>query len=131
MRQEQALNLLKLGRNIFLTGAAGSGKTYLLNQYIQFLKTHHVAVSTTASTGIAATHLQGTTIHSWSGIGVRDFLTEKDLEKLLTNKRVKRNYSKTKVLIIDEISMLHAHQLDMINQAAQYILANDKPFGGM
>src|SRR5579883_2382153 len=107
MRQEEALNLLKMGKNVFLTGAAGSGKTYLLNKYIQYLKENNVKVAVTASTGIAATHLQGTTIHSWSGIGVKDHLTQKDLEKLLKTDSIKRNYKKTKVLIIDEISMLH------------------------
>ncbi|MBV9575796.1 MAG: AAA family ATPase [Gammaproteobacteria bacterium] len=131
MRQDQALHLLKMGKNVFLTGAAGAGKTYLLNQYIHYLKKHAVTVSVTASTGIAATHLQGTTIHAWSGIGIRDVLTEKDLEKLLATSHIKRNYRKTKVLIIDEISMLHPHQLDMVDQAARFILANDEPFGGM
>lgn len=131
MQQSEALNLLKMGKNIFLTGAAGSGKTYLLNKYISYLKENHVVVAVTASTGIAATHLQGTTIHSWSGIGVRDTLTQKDLEKLLTTKRIKRNYKKTKVLIIDEISMLHKHQLEMVDSTARYILNCDKAFGGI
>lgn len=131
MHQDEALNLLKMGKNIFLTGAAGSGKTYLLNKYINYLKENHVMVAVTASTGIAATHLQGTTIHSWSGISVRNTITEKDLEKLLATKRIKRNYQKTKVLIIDEISMLHKHQLDMIDSIARYILDSDKAFGGI
>src|SRR3990167_10247409 len=120
MLQEEALQLLKMGKNIFLTGAAGSGKTYLLNKYIKYLKENNVAVAVTASTGIAATHLQGTTLHSWSGIGVRDHFSQKDLEKLLTTDRIKRNYKKTKVLIIDEISMLHKHQLDMVDTIARY-----------
>jgi ATP-dependent exoDNAse (exonuclease V) alpha subunit len=131
MLQEEALHLLKMGKNIFLTGAAGSGKTYLLNKYIRYLKEHHVPVAITASTGIAATHLQGNTIHSWSGIGIKNSLTQKDLEKLLLNKRIKQNYKKTKVLIIDEISMLHKHHLDMIDTIARYILQNDIAFGGM
>lgn len=131
MHQEEALNLLKMGKNIFLTGEAGAGKTYLLNKYIQYLKENNVRVAITASTGIAATHLQGTTIHSWSGIGVRDYLSQQDLEKLLTNKRIKRNYNKTKVLIIDEISMLHKHQLDMVDMIARYILRKEEAFGGI
>lgn len=131
MQQDQAFQLLKMGKNIFLTGEAGSGKTYLLNKYIQYLKENNVKAAITASTGIAATHLQGTTIHSWSGIGVRDSLTERDLEKLLTKDRIKRNYRKTKVLIIDEISMLHKHQLDMVDRVAKHMLQNDKPFGGI
>lgn len=131
MRQDQAFDLLKMGKNVFLTGAAGSGKTYLLNKYINYLKEHDVAVAVTASTGIAATHLQGTTIHSWSGIGVRDSLTKKDLDKLVTSSRIKRNFKKTKVLIIDEISMLHKHQLEMVDAIARYILVSGSPFGGM
>jgi len=131
MLQDEALSLLKMGKNIFLTGEAGSGKTYLLNQYIHYLKAHQIEVAVTASTGIAATHLQGTTIHSWSGIGVRDHLAQKDLEKLLTTERVKRNYKKTKVLIIDEISMLHQHQLDMVDVIARYILKCEQAFGGI
>lgn len=131
MQQEEAFNLLKMGKNVFLTGAAGAGKTYLLNKYITYLKKNNVSVAVTASTGIAATHLQGTTLHSWSGIGVRDALTAKDLEKLLTNARVKRNYKKVKVLIIDEISMLHMHQLDMVDTIARYLLNSELAFGGI
>jgi len=131
MQQNEAFDLLKMGKNIFLTGAAGSGKTYLLNKYINYLKEHHVGVAVTASTGIAATHLQGTTLHSWSGIGIRDSISEKELEKLQTTNRINRNYKKTKVLIIDEISMLHKHQLDMVDSIARYILGCDQVFGGM
>jgi len=131
MQQDEAFNLLKMGKNIFLTGAAGSGKTYLLNKYINYLKDNNVRVAVTASTGIAATHLHGVTIHSWSGIGVKDHLTKKDLEKLLTTNRIKRNYKKTKVLIIDEISMLHKYQLDMVDTIARHILNCDNAFGGM
>lgn len=131
MRQDEALSLLKMGKNIFLTGEAGSGKTYLLNQYIHYLKTHQVEVAITASTGIAATHLQGSTLHLWSGIGVRDYLIQKDLEKLLETERIKRHYQKTKVLIIDEISMLHPHQLDMVDTIARYILRCEQAFGGI
>lgn len=131
MLQNEALDLLKLGKNIFLTGAAGSGKTYVLNKYIDYLKRHHVNVAVTASTGIAATHLQGMTIHSWSGIGVRNQLEKKELDKLASNVRFKDHYEKTRVLIIDEISMLHPYQLDMVNSIAQHIRHNDLPFGGI
>lgn len=131
MLQNEAFDLLKMGKNIFLTGEAGSGKTYLLNKYIQYLKDHQVKVAITASTGIAATHLQGQTIHSWSGIGVKDSLTADDIEKIITTDKIKRNYKKTKTLIIDEISMLHKHQLDMVDTIARLILQKDQPFGGI
>lgn len=131
MKQDEALTLMKMGKNIFLTGAPGSGKTYLVNKYINYLKDHHVKIAVTASTGIAATHLQGVTVHSWSGIGVKDSLNEADLEKILTRKLIKRNYKNTKTLILDEISMLHKHQLDMIDTIARCFLKSDKPFGGL
>lgn len=131
MLQNEALDLLKMGKNIFLTGAAGAGKTFLLNQYIKYLRTHGVSVAITASTGIAATHLHGMTLHAWSGIGVKEKLMEDDLSTLLKNKRITRNYRKTKVLIIDEISMLHSHHLDMVDTIAKYILGSSKPFGGL
>jgi ATP-dependent DNA helicase PIF1 len=131
MQQTDAFHLLTLGKNIFLTGAAGSGKTFLLNQYIKYLKDNNAQVAVTASTGIAATHLQGTTIHSWSGIGIRETLTAQDLEKIATNKRIKKNFKKTNVLIIDEISMLHCYQLDMLDSIARHFLDSSKVFGGL
>ena len=131
MTQKEALDLLKLGHNVFLTGPAGSGKTYLLNQYIEYLHEHGVGVAVTASTGIAATHIGGQTIHSWSGMGVRDTLADDELEKVIKNDRIKRNLKKTKVLIIDEVSMLHAHQLDMIERITRHAIDFTKPFGGL
>lgn len=131
MQQAEALSLLKMGKNIFLTGAAGSGKTYLLNQYIRYLKENNIRVAITASTGIAATHLQGTTIHAWSGIGIKKEITPKDLETLAKNKKVRSNYRTTSVLVIDEISMLHQHQFEMVDTIGRYILNSDKPFGGI
>jgi Cdc6-like AAA superfamily ATPase len=80
MTQDKALALLKSGKNIFLTGSAGTGKTYVLNQLIQHLKDSKIEVAVTASTGIAATHIKGGTIHSWAGIGVKQTLSTKDLE---------------------------------------------------
>ncbi len=71
MTQKEALDILKTGRNVFLTGAAGSGKTYVLREYIEYLKRLDANIGITASTGIAATHMGGITIHSWSGIGIK------------------------------------------------------------
>jgi len=129
--QKEALTLLKLGRNVYLTGQAGSGKTYLLNEYIQFLRSQQVNVGVTASTGIAATHVGGMTIHSWSGMGIRDALTPQDMQKWVRQRHIKRRFLDTKVLVIDEVSMLHAHQLDLVDLLARTIRENDEPFGGM
>jgi DNA replication protein DnaC len=114
MTQQEALDILKLGHNVYLTGQAGSGKTYVLNKYIDYLKRNEVEVAITASTGIAATHMNGVTIHSWSGIGVRDSISDYDLEAMEEKRYLWDKIKKAKVLIIDEVSMLHHFRLDMV-----------------
>ena len=72
MRQAQALNIMLDGDSVFLTGAPGAGKTYILNEFIERARASGKIVAVTASTGIASTHIGGSTIHSWSGLGIRD-----------------------------------------------------------
>jgi ATP-dependent exoDNAse (exonuclease V) alpha subunit len=131
MKQKTALDILKLGHNVFLTGPAGSGKTYLLQQYIDYLKKHNIGVAITASTGIAATQMNGQTIHSWSGMGISDTFSEADFTKLKNRHYHKQRFKKTKVLIIDEVSMLHAHQLDIVNSICKKFKEPFLPFGGL
>ncbi|CAN6961219.1 Putative exonuclease [Psychrobacter okhotskensis] len=131
MRQSSALDILKTGQNVFLTGSAGSGKTYTLNQYIDYLRARRVPVAVTASTGIAATHMNGTTIHSWSGIGIKDELTDRDLSNLSRKQFLADRLKDTAVLIIDEISMLHAKQINLVSQVLKHVRKNDAAFGGI
>lgn len=131
MTQKQALDILKLGKNVFLTGAAGSGKTYILNKYISYLKKNHVPVAVTASTGIAATHMNGKTIHSWAHIGIKDYLTPGDLENLFKRREYREAIAEAKVLIIDEVSMLHHYRLDMVDAVLRKMHGKDEPFGGI
>lgn len=131
MKQSEALDILKMGHNAFITGAAGSGKTHLLNEYIRYLRENGVTVGITASTGIAATHMGGTTIHAWSGLGIRDSLTAYDLEMMEEKSYLWKRFEDVKVLIIDEVSMLHHFRLDLIDQITKFFKRNDKPFGGM
>ena len=131
MKQETALNILKAGENVFLTGSAGAGKTYTLNQYIMYLKARKVPVAITASTGIAATHMNGMTIHTWAGIGIKDSLSDDDLKRMKERKYLKEHLENAQVLIIDEISMLHAKQLTLVNQVLKYFKESDEAFGGI
>ncbi len=131
MTQKQAFEILKTGMNVFLTGSAGSGKTHLLNQYINYLRDKNIPVAITASTGIAATHMGGTTIHSWAGIGIRDNLTKYDLEMLESKEYLVKRIQNTSVLIIDEISMLDAKRIDMVEWVCRHFKRNERPFGGI
>ncbi|MBL7156061.1 MAG: AAA family ATPase [Candidatus Pacebacteria bacterium] len=131
MTQKQAFEILKLGHNVFLTGSAGSGKTFLLRKYIDFLRDKGVKVGVTAPTGIAATHLEGITIHSWSGIGINKELSGNDLKKILRKKYLQKRFRTIEVLIIDEISMLHSYCLDMVDRVCKAFKQNSLPFGGL
>lgn len=131
MNQDKALAILKSGQNVFLTGSAGAGKTYVLNQYIDYLKVRKVGVAITASTGIAATHINGQTIHSWSGMGIKNSISNSQLRDLGKKQYIKKNMENVSVLILDEISMLHKRQLEMLNDILMFFKENVEPFGGV
>jgi ATP-dependent DNA helicase PIF1 len=129
MDQALALEILLEGKSALLTGPAGSGKTYLLNQFITNARAGGKTVAVTATTGLAATHLSGSTIHSWSGIGIYDELPKYFFQDMPKGR--KDTISKTDVLIIDEISMLHDYRLDLVDQVARKVRGDDRPFGGL
>ncbi len=129
MDQALALEIMLSGQSVMLTGPAGSGKTYVLNQFIRRAKKQGKHVAVTATTGLAASHLGGSTIHAWSGIGVSDSLHPKFDEHLLKGRR--DIIEATDVLIIDEISMLHDYRLDMVDEVARRVRRSDEPFGGI
>lgn len=131
MTQDQALNILKTGVNVFLTGEPGSGKTHTINTYVNYLRTLGVEPAITASTGIAATHIGGMTIHSWSGIGIKTKLDKYDLDKIASSEYIVKRIQRTKILIIDEISMLSANTLDMVDMVCREVKQNGEAFGGM
>lgn len=119
------------GAPVFLTGPPGAGKTYVLNEFIRRAVKRGKKVAVTASTGIAATHIGGTTIHSWSGLGIRDQLSDFDKQWLRDNERLRKRYASADILVIDEISMLHGKRLDMVNEACKILRDSDAPFGGL
>ena len=131
MTQAEALDILKLGHNVYLTGSAGSGKTYVLNEYINYLRKNGAAPAVTASTGIAATHLGGMTIHAWSGLGIKARLTDEDIDALEEKSWLWKRIAESKVLIIDEISMFHHFRLDLVERICRAFKRNDMPFGGL
>lgn len=129
MKQDRALEILLAGDNVMLTGPAGAGKSYLLKQFIDAAKKKRKKVVVTATTGLAAAHLGGQTIHSWSGIGLGAKLHE-DYVYMMSETR-KKAIRRTDVLIIDEVSMMHDYNLDMVDEAMKIIRENDEPMGGL
>lgn len=131
MTQDRALDILKTGANVFLTGEPGAGKTYVIDKYVAWLEAAGLHVAVTASTGIAATHIGGMTIHSWSGFGIKEELTPYDLDQIASRESLVKRIKKAHVLVIDEISMLDGRGLDMVDQIARTIRQTAKPFGGL
>lgn len=138
MKQIEALEILKTGANVFLTGEPGAGKSYTVNLFTEWAeRERHIYPDVTASTGIAATHINGVTIHSWAGIGIKEVLTQSDIRAILQKEYVVRRVSSARVLIIDEISMINGQTLDNVDQVCREIRALDnmaargEAFGGL
>ncbi len=131
MTQDRALDILKTGANVFLTGEPGAGKTFVINKYVAWLEAAGLHVAVTASTGIAATHIGGMTIHSWSGVGIKDFLSPQDLDAISGRERIVKRAKAAHVLVIDEISMLDGKVLDMVDQILRTVRQKEEAFGGL
>ena len=100
-----------------------------MNEFIRQARADGASVAVTASTGIASTHINGQTIHSWSGVGVATALSA-SLLKLIKSRR-KRKIQATDILVIDEVSMLHAWLFDMVDQVCREVRRDPRPFGGI
>lgn len=119
------------GRNIFLTGPAGTGKSYCVNLLYKFLDLQGIFYGKTATTGVAALNIGGTTLHSWSGMGLADDNGMDLLDKVSENKKACNRIKNSAVLIIDEISMAKSELVDKLDIVCQYIRNKGKPFGGI
>ncbi|KAI5642096.1 PIF1-like helicase domain-containing protein [Phthorimaea operculella] len=127
--QRRVLEACLGGKNIFFTGSAGTGKSFLLKRIVAALPPD-VTVAT-ASTGVAACHIGGTTLHAFAGIGDGSGTVENLCEKALKLPQVAQKWRKCKHLIIDEISMVDGAYFEKLEHVARYVRRNDKPFGGI
>ncbi|XP_076645770.1 pif1 DNA helicase [Halictus rubicundus] len=125
--QSRVLDAVLAGKNIFFTGSAGTGKSFLLKKIIAALPPD-VTVAT-ASTGVAACHIGGITLHQFAGIGLGTGTLERCLQ--MASKNCIGTWRRTKHLIIDEISMIDADYFDKIEAVAKHIRRNERPFGGI
>ncbi len=136
MKQKDAFEILKQGHNVLLTGFAGSGKSYLLEEFACWARANNKNVVMTATTGIAATNINGKTIHNYSNLGVNERVDLENTDRLISlAKNMKQPYKNsvinTDILVIDEISMLHDYQLSAVDKIMRMVRDDDQPFGGL
>ncbi len=130
--QSRALDFVKTGRNVFVTGPAGTGKTFTVRAIVEWARSAGIPFGVTATTGAAAILIGGKTLHSYLGIG----LARKPVDQLVYEAKTKkklivRKLLETKLLIIDEISMMSDELLDKVSAYLSQIRKNPRPFGGI
>ena len=129
--QQEAFASYEKGENIFISGYAGTGKSYLINQIYKHAKENNKNIQVTAMTGCAAVLLgNAKTLHSWAGIGIGNLPIEKLIANIRKYNKVE-NWTKLNILVIDEISMMSKALFELIDQIAQVLRKNKSPFGGI
>lgn len=111
--QEEFITRCIAGENIFLTGKAGTGKSFIVKTVIKKLQRKKKKVICIAPTGIAANNIGGQTIHSMFGLSINGVLDYKSTSFLKPNKR--KVLRQADVIVIDEVSMLRPEILDALN----------------
>ena len=131
--QQKAIELARTNKSFFLTGAGGTGKTYVIQGILDALKREGRDVALTALTGCAALLLGrgAKTLHSWAGIGLGKEPVQTLVIKLRKSFRAKRNWLAADTLIIDEVSMLTPELLDKLEEIARIMRRDTRPFGGL
>ena len=135
--QRKVFDAAMSGKSLFFTGEAGTGKSYLLEVIVSHMRASGESnIYVTASTGVAACNIGGTTLHSFAGIGISDQSAEVICDKLLRsktayNKKVVARWRTAAVLFVDECSMLDPHFFERLNMIAKILRKSDEPFGGI
>ena len=138
--QKRAIEAALESKNVFITGGAGVGKSFIVHKIVSLLRKQGRRVAVTASTGIAAVNVNGSTLHSFAGIGIdketKEVLADKAYKQYTTRKR----WQQTDVLLIDEVSMVSANFFDTLNWVGMRLrgsevngqaMVNPMPFGGI
>lgn len=119
------------GRNILITGQAGTGKSHLVRKIVATCERSKRNYAVTAMTGAAASLISGKTIHSWGCLGIGDKSATITAEKILKSWPAKSKWRKCRVLIIDEVSMMNAQFFELIEEVARIVKGSDRAFGGI
>ncbi|HWU43167.1 MAG TPA: PIF1 family ATP-dependent DNA helicase [Bdellovibrio sp.] len=127
--QAEALDLLRSGENVFLTGGAGSGKSFLIRHYMKEVDSKEVPIL--ASTGAAAVLLGGRTFHSFFGLGIMEGGPDATYERASRDNKLLARLHKVEGVIIDEISMIPGQALMIAEALAQKARDSKLPWGGL
>lgn len=131
-KQEIALNLMKEGHNVFITGPGGTGKSFIINIFKDWCDSVYQNIAITSTTGVSALMISGRTLHSWAGIGLGNGSVTVLTNKIIRNYWAKKRWMETSVLVIDEISMLDPALFDKLDKIGRFIRKdNSQPFGGL
>lgn len=128
--QQNIINLAEKGKNLFITGMAGTGKTLTINYFIDKYK-YSKKIGITSTTGVSALLLKGTTLHSFLGIGLGKSSVEVMYSQIFKKKFLRNRWRKLDILIIDEVSMLLPELFDKLEELARMLRESVKPFGGI
>lgn len=132
-KQQDAFNAMIKGENIFITGPGGSGKSHVINLFVNYYKNNieneENKLFVTSSTGLSSLLINGITINQYSGIGTAEKDVEYYVKSISKKKVVRERWKNTNVLIIDEISMINSNFFEKLDIIAQKIRKNNKPFG--
>lgn len=127
--QKIALDVLESGENVFLTGGAGSGKSFVVRQFMR--KQNPKELPILASTGAAAVLIGGRTFHSFFGLGIMDGGPQETLKRGLLDMKLMKRLREVEGVIIDEISMIPSAALEVAEQFARAARESELPWGGM
>jgi len=128
--QKEALDIILKGKSVFITGVGGCGKTFLIRHFVKNYKDHH-KIAVTSTTGTSALHINGSTLHSWAGIGLGKGSVGSIVTHIKKKKYLKDRWKNVEILIIDEISMMSPMLFDKLEKVAKMIKRSTKPFGGI
>jgi ATP-dependent DNA helicase PIF1 len=131
--QKYAFEKFKQGENLFITGPGGTGKTKLIDTLVRHCESIGQACQVCALTGCAAILLNNSarTLHSWTGIKLAKGDRDRIIAAALKNKKARSTWRKTKILIVDEVSMMSLKIFELVEQIARTARLSDIPFGGM
>ena len=123
---DEIIDLINQGENIFITGYAGTGKSYILNKLKKIFD-----IDVTSTTGMAAVNVQGQTVHSWAGVGICNKPIEQVVKKIRHRRKIAKQIQDCRILAIDEVSMLDSHTIDYIDTVLRLLREDERAFGGI